>query len=208
MSNQSVFETVTDPVCLIFHINNYMKITEIISEAHHSIVSSARVGQWIAHMDSHALVSVAHKGVPLEDFSNIVNYSLRLPDVYQKVPIGKGVFFQDVNTMISIYVKRLSETELVIETVLPKSEIPKPPMFRRPVPPHKLKRPKEVDRTLNTMRAASLDQGRDAVSRDMEKFVQDRNAALSQDIEKAAAFVQQLNRQQRRELEKQMRRSR
>ena len=188
-----------------------MKITEIISEAHHSIVTSAKVGPWIVHMDSHALVSVAHKGVPLADFSNIVNYSCLLPDVYQKVPIGKGVFFQDVNTMISIYVKRLSETELVVETVLPKSEIPKPPMFRRPVPPHKIKHSKEVNQTLDAMRAASLDQGRDAISQDMEKAVRDRNAALSQEMDKFTAIKQvmpQLNRQQRREFDKQMRRAR
>jgi len=166
-----------------------MKITEIISEAHHSILSKTKIGPWTVHLDSHALVSVAHKGVPLEDFSNIITYSCLAPDVYQKVPIGKGVFFQDVNTMISIYVTRLSETDLRVETVLPKSEIPKPPMFRRPVPFHGIKRPEKVDRSLRYMRAASLDRGRDAVSQDMEK----------------AAASMPATRQQRRHIEKQMR---
>jgi hypothetical protein len=170
-----------------------MKITEIISEAHHSIISKTKIGPWTVHLDSHAMVSVAHKGVPLEDFSNIVTYSCLSPDVYQRVPIGKGVFFQDVNTMISIYVTRLSETDLRVETVLPKSEIPKPPMFRRPVPFHGMKRPKEVNSALNAIRADSLDRGRDAVSQDMEK---------------SATSMANLNRQQRREFDKQMRKIR
>ena len=168
-----------------------MKITEIISEAHHSIVHRMKIGQWTIHIDSHALVSAPHKNVSIEDFTNIVIYSSMLPDVYQTIPIGKGVFFQDVNTMISIYVKRISENDLRVETVLPKSEIPKPPMFRRPVPANKIKRSKKQGEIYNTARTDSLKRGRDEISQDIEKI----------------ASLPPLNRQQKRELDKRMRRS-
>jgi hypothetical protein len=93
--------------------------------------------------------------------------------------------------MISIYVKRISENDLRVETVLPKSEIPKPPMFRRPVPATKIKRSKKQGEIYNTARSASLKRGRDEISQDIEKI----------------ASLPPLNRQQKRELDKRMRRS-
>lgn len=168
-----------------------MKITEIINEAHHSIAGTFKIGPWTIYFDSHALVSVAHKEVSLADFTNIVSYSCTLPDVYPTIPIGKGAYFQDVNTMISIYVTRLSRFELRVETVLPKTQIPKPPMFRRPVPPASFKDNKRVGATLASLKADSLVRGRDAVSQDMEK-----NLATPK------------NRAERRQLDKLMRRSR
>ncbi len=169
-----------------------MKILEIIQEAHHSIINTIKMGRWTVHLDSHAMVSVAHKGVSLEHFSNIISYSCFLPNVYETVPIGKGVFFQDVNTMISIYVHRLAENELRVETVLPPSEIPKPPMFRRPVPITDQKPTSKITKSMNAMRAASQERGRDAVS---------------QDLEKLAPIYQNLNREERRKMYKMMRRS-
>jgi hypothetical protein len=148
----------------------YMRIKEILTEAHHSIVKTLRIGPWQVQLDSHFLVSVAHKGIDIKTATSIVTYSALQPDIYQTVPVGKGVFYQDVNTMISIYVHRVNQNTIRVETVLPPSEIPKPPMFRRPVPPNETPRNPDVDRAVDYIRKQSQLKGRDAVSQEIEKI--------------------------------------
>ena len=168
-----------------------MKITEIIQEAHHSITKTTKIGPWTVQIDSHALVSIAHKGVKLSDFTNIVTYSCLAPDIYQQVPVGKGVYFQDVNTLVSIYVTRVSDDTLRVETVLPPSQKPKPPFYRRPVPSSD-RQDSQVEKTLQAMQAKTQALGRDAVSQELERITPAMN---------------NLNREQRRRLQKMSRRA-
>lgn len=157
-----------------------MRIKEILTEAHHSIVKTLQIGPWQVQVDSHFLVSLAHKGVDIKTATSIVTYSALQPDIYQTVPVGKGVFYQDVNTMVSIYVHRVNQNTIRVETVLPPSEIPKPPMFRRPVPPNETPRMRAVDRNIEFMRKQTQLRGRDAVSQDLEKTIPYQNLNRAQ----------------------------
>ena len=111
-----------------------MRATEFITEAHHSIIKILSIGPWRVHIDSHAFVSMTSRGVSPLDLSNIITYACIFPKIVDTIPIGKGAYFQDVNTMISVYLHRLGENEIRVETVLSPSMKPTPPMFRRPVP--------------------------------------------------------------------------
>jgi hypothetical protein len=144
-----------------------MRFKEIISEAHHSILSTTRIGPWNVQFDSHAFVTIADRNIPPEQYTNIVTYMCFLPDVLPTIPVGRGAYFQDTNTKISVYVTRVSVDTVRVETVLGPDMPPKPPLFRRPVPPSSVKH-KKLD--LSRLRADTQARGRDAVSQDMEKL--------------------------------------
>jgi len=165
-----------------------MKISELLCEAHHSLFHTQEIGPWKVLIDSHFIVSLAHKGVRLEDASHILAYSCVLPDVWQTVPIGKGAYFQDANTWISLYIKRIGPNELRLETVLPPSEKPKPPMFRRLVPKSTYTIKPKDQKMISQMGAETKLRGRDAVSQEIENLL---NTPM--------------NREQRRRLEKRLR---
>lgn len=111
-----------------------MRANEFITEAHHSILYTMSLGPWRVLVDSHAVVSMVARNVSLIDFSNIITYACVYPDVAATIPLGKGAYVQDINTMVSIYLHRLSENEIRVETVLGPDMKPKPPLFRRSVP--------------------------------------------------------------------------
>ena len=111
-----------------------MRANEFITEAHHSILKTMTIGQWRVLIDSHAVVSMAARNVSPITFSNIITYACIYPDVAATIPIGKGAYVQDTNTLVSVYLHRLSENEIRVETVLGPDMKPKPPLFRRSVP--------------------------------------------------------------------------
>ena len=141
-----------------------MRATEFVTEAHHSILKVMQMGQWRVHIDSHAMVSAAARGVDAADFSNIISYATHIPNTLSTIPVGKGAYFQDVNTMISVYIHRLGQDELRVETVLGPDMSPKPPMFRRPVPAHNLKVEPSLKQAQAAMRKQTQQHGRDYVS--------------------------------------------
>jgi hypothetical protein len=145
-----------------------MKISEIILEAHHSILATTKIGPWNVQFDSHAFASIANRGIPPEDYTNIASYMCFLPDVFPTVPVGRGAYFQDTNTRISIYATRVTKDTIRIETVLGPDMQPKPPLFRRPVPPSTVKHKNPLD--LSQLRARTQVLGRDAVSQELEKI--------------------------------------
>ena len=115
-------------------------------------------------LDTHAIASQASRGIELADFTNIITYACFISDMLSTIPIGKGAYFQDVNTLISIYLTRLGKDEIRVETVLGPDMHPKQPMFRRPVPPHNMPRSSTVRKTQSSMAKAAQEHGRDFVS--------------------------------------------
>ena len=165
-----------------------MKVHEILNEAHHSILTSFLAGPWKVEIDSHALVSRAERNIPLHTFTAIITYMCSLPDVLPTIPVGRGAYFQDTNTRISIYVTRTADKTVRVETVLSPSMRPKAPLFRRPVPAWQPKVHKPDD--LAPMQADIKARGRDAVSQDLEQLKP----------------LMPVNREQRRQFDKIMRR--
>lgn len=151
-----------------------MRAKEFITEAHHSIMKTFPIGKWKVLLDSHAFVSVATRNIPMRNFTNIITYACIYPDIVDTIPIGKGAYFQDVNTMISVYLHRLSENEIRVETVLSPDMKPKPPMFRRPVPINTEKEDPTVIKGQELM-AKRVQQhgpeGRDVVSKEIESDI-------------------------------------
>lgn len=170
-----------------------MRINEILTEAHHGILMTLPFGPWKVQLDSHAYATIPYRKIPLESFIGIVSYMCSLPDVLPTIPIGKGAYFQDTNTAISIYVTRVAENVVRVETVLDRTMKPKQPLFRRPVP-HWEPEPgvKRTDpKVMQAMQKLAQERGRDAVAQDAE---------LIQPLT-------MMNRAQRREFEKKLRRS-
>jgi hypothetical protein len=66
--------------------------------------------------------------------------------------------------MVSVYLHRLSENEIRVETVLGPDMKPKPPMFRRPVPSSNKKTTRVMQQNLDHMARQAQQHGRDAVS--------------------------------------------
>lgn len=141
-----------------------MRSCEFISEAHHSILATRQIGPWNVHIDTHAIASQASRGIDLADFTNIITHACFLPNTLNTIPVGKGAYFQDLNTRISIYIYRLGNDELRIETVLGPDMKPKPPMFRRAVPSHNIKIDPRVNPAQNAVAQVAQQHGRDYVS--------------------------------------------
>jgi hypothetical protein len=165
-----------------------MKVHEILNEAHHSILTTFPAGPWKVEIDSHAVVSRAERNIPLHIFTAIITYMCSLPDVLPTIPVGRGAYFQDTNTRISIYVTRTADKTVRVETVLSPAMRPKAPLFRRPVPAWQPKGHKPDD--LAPMQADIKARGRDAVSQDLEQLKP----------------LMPVNREQRRQFDKIMRR--
>ena len=64
-----------------------MRANEFISEAHHSILKTVTIGPWSVQIDTHAVASMASRGVSPSDFSDIVNYACKSPDTLNTIPI-------------------------------------------------------------------------------------------------------------------------
>jgi len=147
-----------------------MRIKEILTEAHHSIILTMPIGPWKVQIDSHAYATLPARNIPLENFTNMISYMCYLPDVLPTIPVGRGAYFQDTNTAISIYVTRVADNVVRVETVLDRTMKPKQPLFRRPVPAPDMKNLKPVD--YSAIKADVQARGRDAVSQDLEKTLQ------------------------------------
>jgi len=167
-----------------------MRASEFITEAHHSILKTITIGPWRVQIDTHAVVSMASRGVSPIDLSNIITYACVFPDIAATVPIGKGAYFQDINTMVSVYFHRLGENEIRIETVLGPDMKPKPPLFRRSVP------------TTNRKVDAKFQQNQSIMAQDVQKYGRD---AISQKIS-AIAPVLSMNRADRRAFDRSIKR--
>jgi hypothetical protein len=141
-----------------------VRANEFISEAHHSILNTVTRGPWSVQIDTHAVASMASRGVSPSDFSDIVNYACKAPDTLNTIPIGKGAYFQNINNMVSVYILRLSENEIRVETVLGPDMKPKSPMFRRPIPSTTRKTSPIMQQNLDYMARQAQQYGRDAVS--------------------------------------------
>jgi len=162
-----------------------MRASEFITEAHHSILKTMTIGPWSVQIDTHAVVSMASRGISPIDFSNIITYACIYPDVAATIPLGKGAYVQDTNTLVSVYLHRLSENEIRVETVLGPDMKPKPPMFRRPVP-----------NTINKNVGAKFQQSQDKMAQAVQKYGRD---AVSQEMSNYAPLLS-MNRADRRAL--------
>jgi hypothetical protein len=147
-----------------------MRAKEITQKpkAHHSILMTLPCGAWKAQLDSHAYVTIPYRGIPLEKFVNIINHMCAYPDVLPTIPIGRGAYFQDTNSKISVYVTRISTDTIRIETVLDPSMRPKPPLFRRPVPAWQPTGKRLDPAVAKSLQAQTQAQGRDAASQQAE----------------------------------------
>lgn len=171
-----------------------MRANEFIVEAHHSIMKIITIGKWKVHLDSHAFVSMAARGISILDFSNIVTYACIFPDIVATIPIGKGAYFQDTNTMISVYLYRLGENEIRVETVLGPDMKPKPPMFRRPVP-------------VNTKKEdPKIKQGQERMAKRIQQYGPDGRDIVSKEIETDVTPWLNLGRAERRALNRKLKR--
>lgn len=188
-----------------------MKVKDIITEAHHSILITEKIGKWTVHIDSHALASIPERNVSLGDVVNILNFFCKYVPEIDTIPRGKGAYVQDTNTLISLYIRRSKNypTELILETVLSPSMKPSPPLFRRSVPPtpDDMKDSPELKSTMAATRRQTLTRGRDAVSQDLETLKPKINAMkLSKQYDSPQSNSEPpLNREQRRAMAKMMR---
>lgn len=171
-----------------------MKISEIISEAHHSIIRTTEIGPWILDIDSHFLSSMADRSdvLNLKEVTSIVTAVCLELEALHKVPRGTGVFVQEVNSKISIYLYRYKNkpNRLRLETVLTPDMKPKEPVIRVSVPPSNNTMSKKEIKNLERVRAYTQSQGRDSYSQNLERN-KDFISAMSQ-----------MNRQQRRAFNK------
>ena len=185
-----------------------MKIKEVIAEAHHSRLVSSKIGEWTVHVDSHLIASAAARRIPLEDVGNMVTYAcLAVPEL-KTIPRGKGAYFQDTNTNLSIYIRRNQHypDQITIETVLSPEMTPTPPLFRRAVPAHNLKVNKRNQTNLDYYHRQAQERGRDAVSQDLETAMLSRGKK-PEDMspEELDILRRPMNREQRRSLDKYLR---
>jgi len=185
-----------------------MLVNEIITEAHHSRLATQKIGPWTVHFDSHLMATIPARQISLPDITNIITYAcITCAADLKTIPRGAGAFFQDTNTLISIYIRRNQHypDQLTIETVLSPEMTPKPPLFRRPVPPHNMKINKNDEKRMAYYHQQVQLRGRDAVSQDLEnaKFGQKKPELMSPvELDK---LRQQMNREQRRELDRYLR---
>lgn len=167
-----------------------MKSYEFLKEAHHSIVATSKIGPWNVQIDSHAMVTLPERDISVATFSNIITHMCFMPNLLDSIPIGRGAYFQDTNSLVSLYLTRVGGDTIRVETALSPDMKPKPPLFRRPVPVSTIKSSKKDKEAAKLIRAKTLSHGRDAVSQDFEK-----NMSTP------------LNREQRRSMQKRIRRS-
>ena len=177
-----------------------MKITEIICEAHHSIVKSTTIGNWIVDIDSHFIVTLADRNVlNPKVVTNIVTQVCLGSQALTKVPRGTGVFVQDTVSNISIYLYRYKNkpNQLRLETVLTPDMHPKEPIIRIAIPPtDDTKIPAKHQKAMDQMKKSIQSSDRDTVSQSLEKN-KDTMDAMSK-----------MNRQQRRAFNKIVQRTR
>ena len=150
-----------------------MKINEILKEAHHSIIGTLVIGDWILDIDSHFEVSLADRSHILnaKEVSSIITYACLYAEGLKSVKRGTGVFVQDTNSKISIYLRKYKNqpNRLVLETVLEPDMKPTEPVIRIAVPVSDTKmRKKDIDNIAN-MRKHTQEFGRDSVSQDIER---------------------------------------
>ena len=173
-----------------------MRAREFVTEAHHYRMATQQMGPWTVHIDSHAFVTMADRSISPGDVVNMLSFACRSVPEIKTIPRGKGAYFQDTNTMISIYIKRSDSypNELTLETVLPPEMAPTPPLFRRPVPPHDMRDTPLIKSGQQAMRQKIQSVGRDAVSQDVESMMPAMQASMNQPPAPDAP----LNREQRR----------
>ena len=185
-----------------------MKIKEVVTEAHHSRLISKKIGEWTVHLDSHLMATIPARRIPLADVVNLINYAcLEVPEL-KTIPRGKGAYFQDTNTNLSIYIRRNQHypDQITIETVLSPDMTPTPPLFRRSVPAHDFKMNKTHQERMDYYHQQAQERGRDAVSQDLETAVLNRGKK-PEDMspEEIDKLRQKMNREQRRSLDKYLR---
>jgi len=175
-----------------------MRAREFTTEAHHYRMATQKMGNWKVHLDSHAVVTMADRDIDSGSVINILGFACRNVPELGTIPLGKGAYFQDTNTLISLYLKRSDHypDEITLETVLSPDMRPTPPLFRRPVPPA----PRDMqDNALvrankQAMKQKTQARGRDAVSQDIESMMPTLKASMNQPPAPDAP----LNREQRR----------
>lgn len=149
-----------------------MKIKEIVAEAHHSRLTTAPIGKWNVHIDTHLFVTAAARDISTSTTSNIITYAFTMVPEIEKIPRGQGAFFQDTNTLISIYILRSKSypNEFTVQTILSPEMKISPPLFRRPVPPAYWEDTPEMKAGAELIRQQVKAKGRDAVSQDLENM--------------------------------------
>ena len=175
-----------------------MRAREFTTEAHHYRMTTQRMGYWKVHLDSHAVVTIADREIDSGSVMNILEFACRNVPELKTIPLGKGAYFQDTNTLISLYLKRSDHypDEITLETVLSSDMRPTPPLFRRSVPPtpRNMQDTARMKANKQAMKQKTQALGRDVVSQDIESMMPDLKAAMNQPPAPDAP----LNREQRR----------
>ena len=154
-------------------INIDMKIKEIVKEAHHSIIDTRPIGDWILDVDSHFMASMADRSdiLNMMDVISIISYACIYSEELKNVVRGTGVFVQDTNSKISIYLHRYKNqpNRLRLETVLTPEMKPKEPVIRIAVPVSDNRMSKKDMDVMANMRKHTQEFGRDSVSQEIER---------------------------------------
>lgn len=189
-----------------------MRASEFITEAHHSRMLTWKLGTWTVHIDSHAFVSLPERDIALHDFVNILTFACKYVPELKDIPRGKGAYFQDTNTLVSLYLRRSQHypSEITVETALGPNMKPKPPLFRRSVPPPDYQDTDDMKRTAVSMRDRTMTHGRDKVSQDIEDLIPtiEKHLAAHEytpDMPSPSPSMPALNRADRRTLQKYLR---
>ena len=169
-----------------------MRANEFVNEAFHSKIITSHQGRWTVHIDSHALVSLPTRGIPLIEFTNIISHACGYADSeLEKIPRGTGAFIQDTRTKISIYVRKSNSfpLDLTVETVLSPTMTPKTPLISITTSYQGHDTP-DVVKSHKNIKSRVDASGRDAVAQELDRTTQ---------------AVKNMNREQRRALKKTLR---
>ena len=181
-----------------------MRADEFLNEAHHHRIITRQIGTWTVHIDTHLIATIADRDIVVGDVVNILSFACRYVPELKTIPLGKGAYFQDTNTLVSLYLKRSQHypNEITLETVLSPTQAPTPPLFRRSVPQHDMPDTPKIKAGKEMMRQYTQTLGRDAVSQDLETLAPKINA---KQYYTAPETEVPLNREQRRALNKYLR---
>jgi hypothetical protein len=149
-----------------------MKVREIINEAHHSIIATMEIGDWILDIDSHYIATIADRSnkVNAKEVTSIISFACLYSEELKKLPRGTGAFVQDTVSNISIFLHRYKNqpNRLRLETVLTPDMTPKDRIIRITVPSTNTKMSRKDIKNIERVRMDTQLRGRDSVSQDYE----------------------------------------
>jgi len=186
-----------------------MRAKEFLTEAYHSRIGTVNIGKWTVHIDSHVFVSSVARDIPFGVLTNIITSACLIAEQeLDKVPRGTGTFIQDINTKISIYVRKSSSypLSLTVETVLAPNMTPKEPLIKIDVPPSTIKElPHMSKANIQPLHKEIEKRGRDAVAQELDSLLAKKREQRRNEDEPELYSLPPMNREQRRAWAKKMR---